>query len=255
MPRNLYFIGTAGCGKSTMVGAFHEWMAAQGLDAVNVNLDPGAERVPYEADIDVRDSIRLSEVMEEHGLGPNGAQVLAADMLAMNARELAETMDTFRTNYFLIDTPGQVELFTFRESSRVVIDAFGREDSALVYLNDPALVKAPSGLISSVLLSATAQFRHVLPFVNVLSKSDLLSAVELERVLKWSEDPLALYEALMEDATTPKTLLDVEFMKGMETIGVYRRLVPVSSEAASGFEEVYNQVQQVFEGGEDLRPD
>jgi len=36
---------------------------------------------------------------------------------------------------------------------------------------------------------------------------------------------------------------------------VYRRFVPVSSQATSGFEEVYNQVQQVFEGGEDLRPD
>jgi len=253
--RNLYFIGTAGCGKSTMVRGFDDWMASQGLDIVTVNLDPGAERVPYDIDIDVRDWIRLAEVMEEHGLGPNGAQVVAADLLAMNAGEIQETMDTFRTNYFLIDTPGQMELFTFRESSRVVIDAFGREDSALFYLNDPALVKTPSGLISSVLLSATAQFRHVLPFVNVLSKSDLLSPEELERVLAWSEDPLALYEALMEDETTPKTLLDVEFMKGMETIGVYRRLHPVSSEMTSGFEEVYTQVQHVFEGGEDLRPD
>src|SRR3990170_352269 len=124
MPRNLYFIGTAGCGKSTMVGAFHEWMAAQGLDAVNVNLDPGAERVPYEADIDVRDSIRLSEVMEEHGLGPNGAQVLAADMLAMNARELAETMDTFRTNYFLIDTPGDRKSTRLNSSHQIISYAF-----------------------------------------------------------------------------------------------------------------------------------
>src|SRR2546426_12321509 len=77
MARNLYFIGTAGCGKSTMVRAFHGWLAAQGLDAVTVNLDPGAERTPYEVDIDVRDWIRLAEVMEEHRLGPNGAQVLA----------------------------------------------------------------------------------------------------------------------------------------------------------------------------------
>ncbi|HEY5606369.1 MAG TPA: ATP/GTP-binding protein [Thermoplasmata archaeon] len=255
MARNIYFIGTAGCGKSTMVFAFHEWMDSQGLDAVTVNLDPGAEQLLYAPAIDVRDWIRLSEVMEEHGLGPNGAQVLAADLLAVNAREIEQVMETFNTNYFLIDTPGQMELFTFRESSRVVIDTFGREDSALVYLNDPALVKTPSGLISSVLLSATTQFRHVLPFVNVLSKSDLLSEEELERIVKWSLDPLELYEALMADPATPKTLLDVEFMKGMETIGVYRRLHPVSSEAMSGFEEVYSQVQNVFEGGEDLRPD
>ena len=238
-----------------MVRAFHEWMVTQGLDAVTVNLDPGADRVPYEVDIDVRDWIRLSEVMEEHGLGPNGAQVLAADLLAMRAGEVSEVMETFRTGYFLIDTPGQMELFTFRESSRVVIDAFGREDSALVYLNDPALVKTASGMISSVLLSATALFRHVLPFVNVLSKSDLLSPEELETIVKWSLDPLELYDALMQDAATPKTLLDVEFFKSMETIGVYRKLFPVSSEASTGFEDVYNQVQLTFEGGDDLRPD
>jgi hypothetical protein len=41
----------------------------------------------------------------------------------------------------------------------------------------------------------------------------------------------------------------------MESIGVYRRLHPVSSELMFGFEEVYNQVQQVFEGGEDLSKD
>jgi len=238
-----------------MVRAFHEWMVTQGLDAVTVNLDPGADRVPYEVDIDVRDWIRLSEVMEEHGLGPNGAQVLAADLLAMKAGEVSEVMETFRTGYFLIDTPGQMELFTFRESSRVVIDAFGREDSALVYLNDPALVKTASGMISSVLLSATALFRHVIPFVNVLSKSDLLSPEELETIVKWSLDPLELYDALMQDAATPKTLLDVEFFKSMETIGVYRKLLPVSSEASTGFEDVYSQVQLTFEGGDDLRPD
>ncbi|HEY5538082.1 MAG TPA: ATP/GTP-binding protein [Thermoplasmata archaeon] len=255
MARNLYFIGTAGCGKSTMVNAFHEWMSSHALDSVTVNLDPGAEHLLYAPDIDVRDWVRLHEVMEEHGLGPNGAQILAADLLAVNAREIAQVLETFNTNYFLIDTPGQLELFTFRESSRVMIDAFGREDSALVYLNDPALVKTPSGLISSVLLSATTQFRHVLPFVNVLGKADLLSEEELERIVKWSLDPSALYDALMADPATPRTLLDVEFMKGMETIGIYRRLHPVSSETTFGFEEVYGQVQLVFEGGEDLRPD
>jgi len=137
----------------------------------------------------------------------------------------------------------------------VIVDAFGRDDSALVYLNDPNLVRAATGFISSVLLSATVQFRHGLPFLNILSKSDLLPEPDLERIVKWSLDPFALYEALFADQTTPKTLLDVEFLKSMEAIGVYRRLVPVSSEVMFGFEEIYNQVQQVFEGGEDLSKD
>ena len=255
MARNLYFLGTAGSGKSTLVFAFQQWMNSQGLDCITVNLDPGADALLYSADVDVRDWVDLKTVMEDQGLGPNGAQVAAADMLALNAKEIADVLETFETPYVLLDTPGQVELFTFRSSGNVIIDAFGREDSALVYLNDPSLVKAASGFVSAVLLSATVQFRHGLPFVNVLSKADLLDEAELERVVKWSLDPIALYEALFSDAATPKTLLDVEFLKSMETIGVYRRLFPVSSELMFGFEEVYNQVQQVFEGGEDLSKD
>src|SRR5437870_4485008 len=163
MARNLYFLGTAGSGKSTMVYAFQLWMNSQGLDCVTVNLDPGAEALQYSPDLDVRDYVNLEEVMAEQGLGPNGAQVAAADMAAMNAKELADVLETFETNYVLIDTPGQIELFTFRASGPVLIDAFGRADSALVYLNDPALVKTASGFISSVLLNATVQFRHGLP--------------------------------------------------------------------------------------------
>jgi len=255
MARNLYIIGTAGSGKSAMTGAFQSWMHTQNLDVVTLNLDPGAETLPYSPDIDVRDWVVLKDVMEEHGLGPNGAQILCADLVALNVKEVVELMEKFDTNYFLIDTPGQIELFTFRESSRVIVDSFGHEDSALVYLNDPALVKRASGLISSIFLSATTQFRHVLPFINVLAKSDLLTEDEIETVVKWSTDPFALQDALEQEGATPKTVLDVELLKAMESIGLYKRLQPVSSETYFGFEDVYNQVQQTFEGGEDLRPD
>lgn len=255
MARNLYFLGTAGSGKSTMTSAFQSWMQSQRLDAVTVNLDPGAESLPYDPDVDVRDWIKLREIMEEQGLGPNGAQILCADLVALNIKEIADVMDSFKPHYFLIDTPGQMELFTFRESSSVIIDAFGHEDSALVYLNDPALIKRPSGLVSSILLSATTQFRHVLPFINVLAKADLLSETELDNIVKWSEDPFVLYDALVEEGTTPRTVLDVEFLKIMESIGLYKRLTPVSAETALGFEDVYSIVQETFEGGEDLRPD
>jgi GTPase SAR1 family protein len=255
MSRNLYLLGTAGAGKTTLTHAFQTWMQSLGLDSITVNLDPGVEDLPYEPDVDVRDWIRLDEIMAQRGLGPNGAQIVAADLLALNANEIAEVLGKFETNYVLIDTPGQMELFTFRESARVVIDTFGREDSALVYLNDPALVKQPSGLVSSMLLVATTQFRHALPFINVLSKSDLLTPEELERVVNWSIDPFALYDALVQSEATPRMVLDIAFFESLETIGVYKRLTPVSSQVSFGFEDIYALVQQVFEGGEDLRPD
>src|SRR5437660_11274582 len=151
MARNLYFLGTAGSGKSTMVYAFQLWMNSQGLDCVTVNLDPGAESLQYSPDLDVRDYVNLSEIMEEQDLGPNGAQVAAADMIAMNARELAEVLETFESSYILIDTPGQIELFTFRASGPVLLVVFRTAVSDFVYLHVPALVDVASVFVSYVL--------------------------------------------------------------------------------------------------------
>lgn len=248
----LYVTGTAGSGKSTLVRAFGDWTDLQGFDAVKVNMDPGAESLPYEPDVDIRDWIKLQEVMEEYDLGPNGAQVMAADLIALNAKEVAEVLEDFRTDYFLIDTPGQIELFTFRQSSRAVIDAFGRDASFLVYLSDPVLSRQPSGLVSSMLLSATSQFRHSLPFLSILSKADLLPEDDLKKILTWSSDAYSLLDALTEEGVSPKSVLDMEFLKALEGIGVYKRLTPVSSEIPYGLEDIYNAVQSAFAGGEDL---
>ena len=74
---NIYFVGTAGSGKSSLVYAFQQWMTLEGLDCITINLDPGAEFIPYVPDIDIRDWVKVSEVMEDYGLGPNGAQMFA----------------------------------------------------------------------------------------------------------------------------------------------------------------------------------
>ena len=135
----------------------------EGLDCITINLDPGAEFIPYEPDIDIRDWVKVSEVMEDYGLGPNGAQVVCADLMALHVKELVEAVDGFKTPYVLIDTPGQIELFAFRQSSQVIIDQLGQDDSFLVYLSDPLLVKSPTGFVSSLMLCATVHFRFAMP--------------------------------------------------------------------------------------------
>ena len=86
-PPVLFVVGTAGAGKSSLVTSFQRWSRFLETDAIAVNLDPGAERVHYDAEFDVRDLISLTEVMAEYDLGPNGAQILAADLLAAQAGE------------------------------------------------------------------------------------------------------------------------------------------------------------------------
>ncbi len=165
--RCIYFIGTAGSGKSSLVGSFRAWMEEQSLDCMTVNLDPGADFIPYQPDVDIRDWVHLDEVMRDHSLGPNGAQVVASDLMAINVKEWAPAIKAFDTNYALIDTPGQMELFTFRQSSNAIIEELGKEDSFLVFLSDPTLSKTPNGFVSDLLLCAITQFRFDLPILNV----------------------------------------------------------------------------------------
>ncbi len=252
-PKNLYFAGTAGCGKSTLAGTFQQWMDNEGYNAIAVNLDPGVDTIPYEPDVDIRDWIRLSEVMAEYGLGPNGAQILAADMLALNIGEVVDVVNGFDTDYVLIDTPGQLELFAFRQSSRVVLDAFGRDSSVLAFLLDPVIAKNPNGFVTSLMLSATAQFRLDVSMITVLSKSDLLSELDRESINRWSEDKYTLWSDLCDDASNdPQTQVSLELLQALETVGSIGGMGFVSSETMEGIPDIYALVQQLMSGGEDV---
>jgi GTPase SAR1 family protein len=250
--KHLYFVGTAGCGKSTLTNAFQLWLNNQGYDAITVNLDPGAESLLYAPDVDVRDWVKLGEIMAEHGLGPNGAQIVAADMMALNVKEISQVIEGFNTDYVLIDTPGQIELFTFRQSSKVILEELSGERGMLAFLFDPAVAKTENGYVSSLMLAATAHFRLPVPMMSLLSKADSLSEADKDRIALWSRDFYALFSALLDESSEAQTQASVEFLQGLETIGAGRPVMPVSSDTGEGMEEIYSAAQMVFEGGEDI---
>ncbi len=254
-PVFVYVVGTAGSGKSRFTAGFRRYLYLQGLDAVTLNLDPGAESLPYEPDVDVRDWIQLGEVMEQYRLGPNGAQVMAADLIALRIGEVKEVLDRFRPKYYIVDTPGQMELFVFREAGRVAMDVLGRDRTLMTFLVDPFLARRPSAFVSQLMLGATTHFRFQTPLVNVLSKSDLLKEDELARILAWGESPDALEAALMEETPDLYTQLTTDVGKVLGGMGAYSALTPASAETLDGMEDVYAAIQATFAGGEDERPD
>ncbi|VVB87166.1 GPN-loop GTPase [uncultured archaeon] len=249
---NLYFIGSAGSGKSSLTGAFLGWMQGQGYDAITVNLDPGIENAPYAPDVDIRDWIKLKDIMEEYSVGPNGAQIIAADMLALNIGEMKEIIEEFETEYVIFDTPGQMELFNLRQSGKVLVDSFGADRSIIGFLYDPIISKIPSGFITLMLQAASVQVRFNVPFMGILTKSDLLKDEERENILKWSNDFIELDEAIHHEMPTLRTQLNTEFLSALKSFDSGQKLFPVSSTYGSGMEEIYNTVQQIYFGGEDL---
>lgn len=251
----LYFIGTAGSGKSTLSQSFKKWMDVKGLDAINVNLDPGADNLPYEPDIDVRDWISLEEIMESYNLGPNGAQIACADLVALNAGEIKESIESFKTDYVLIDTPGQLELFVFRESGRQIINFLNPEKTMIAYLIDHALAKTASSFVSQNLLSLNTNFRLQQPQVNLLSKTDMLSEEEIRTVEKWSEDIYELEHSLYKEKASMHRELNEEIIKMMNNVGNQIPMFFVGKEELFQIEDLYTTIQMQFHGGEDLSKD
>ena len=250
-PGTIYFTGTAGAGKTSLVQAFQDWLDKQGHDVVTVNLDPGSEAGSFEPDVDIRDWIRLPQVMQEYGLGPNGAQVAAADMIALKIFEVKQTLDGYKAQYVLIDTPGQFELFAFRESSKAIVDALSGDRSIIAFLFDPALARKASGFVSLRMLSATVEFRFRLPMLNLLTKVDVLTPDQLEEVLAWGDDPLRLSDGVGQELPTPDVQLSTELFRAMETMAPQTALVPTSATEQKGMDVLYEAVERVFSGGFD----
>jgi len=253
-PSVLFVTGTAGAGKTSFVRAFSEWMRTSGYDAGVVNLDPGLEGDDLEPDVDIRDWVRLSDIQDDYGLGPNGAQVAAADMIALKVFEVKQAVGELHGDYVLVDTPGQIELFAFREASKAIVEALGGDRAALAFLYDPGLARTPAGFVSLLMLSATVEFRFRLPLLNVLAKSDTLGAEMLSEVVAWSEEPGRLYDAVQAGVPTPDVQLSTELFRAIEVMGPLAGVVPVSAKERTGLEGFYRECQRVFAGGEDLEP-
>jgi len=252
---NVYFVGTAGSGKSTMVGAFKEWLDDNEIESVVINLDPGAEKIPYVPDIDIREWINLEEVMSEYGLGPNGAQIVAADLMAVNIDKVTKALEGYDSDYILIDTPGQLELFAFRESSSTVVRALGRENSMLVYLSDPTLYRSANGFVSAMTLASLVQFRMDLSMINLLSKCDVLSQKEGDKIVDWYNNPDTLYGSLLDEDRDPQSVIGMELFRALENTGVFGEMRQVSASKGIGLQEIYAAVQLQFSGGEDVEKD
>ncbi len=241
----VFFTGTAGAGKTTIVKEFRDYLLDQDMDVATVNLDPAVESLPYAPDFDVRDYVDAFEVMQRYQLGPNTSLIVSIDLVLSKAGEIKKEIEQIEANYVLVDTPGQVELFAYRDTGRLISSLIAGENKALnVFLMDSFLAKEARSYVSLLLLSSAIKFRLNLPQVNVLSKVDLLSEKELDNIKTWGEG-----ESIVDDLGT----IDEYSFELVKTIveNLDSPPIPVSSVTNAGFDELYAQIQRVLAGGED----
>jgi len=248
----MYFIGTAGSGKSTLTASFAEWLKDHELDAITVNLDPGVRNLPYTPDVDARDYIKVEDVMLNFDLGPNGALIASVDMLTGKIDKIKEEIEELKPEYVLIDTPGQMELFAYRSAGPLIVSALGGENQASIYLVDPILAKNPYGYVSVLLLGISVEYRFQIPQVYVLSKSDLLEEKEKQKILGWSEDFYKLAETIDREFSGLRREMSLKILGILNEMGRPGELIPVSAARNEGLDDLYAILQRIYAGGEDF---
>jgi GTPase SAR1 family protein len=152
------------------------------------NLDPAAENFAYEVAFDLRDLISVTDVMEELGLGPNGALIYCMEYLLEHVGWLQDHLEEYDDDeYLILDCPGQLELYTHVPIMKSVVERmrlWGYESSMVgVFCVDATFMGDMSKFISGSLLSLSAMIALELPHINVLTKCDLMDQDEVENML------------------------------------------------------------------------
>lgn len=246
----VFTIGTAGSGKSLLTAAFSEWLTNAKQDVSIVNLDPGASKLPYSPDVDVRDYVDIATLMDQYGLGPNGALVMAADLIADDIEKLSKEIEDLQSDIVLVDTSGQMELFAFRASGPYIAEELTKEPKAIVYLFDAVFSHNPLNYVSNLFLSAAVSNRFLLPQLHVLSKCDLLPEQEVKEIVDWSANPNALETAIDEKLEGTKRLLSRNIMRAVHQLGIRFLLLPVSAKTNDGMINFNTAMERLLASGE-----
>jgi GPN-loop GTPase len=247
----IFITGTAGAGKSLLASSLLSWYKEKGQDAISVNLDPGATSLPYNPDVDIRTKINFEDLMNELSLGPNGALVLATDLTASKVSEVQEEIDSTNPDFVIVDTPGQIELFVFRESGPFIGRNLSGDSKSLLFLFDSLVASSPTNFLSLALLATSVKLRMGLPQIHVLSKTDLAPEA-VASTMKWSRESASFEEALSKARSGEEYTFYSQLFRSLRRVSLSAGLCPVSSFTRDGLVALIGEISRVARGGEEL---
>ncbi|KAL5352438.1 hypothetical protein V496_07706 [Pseudogymnoascus sp. VKM F-4515 (FW-2607)] len=195
-------MGPAGAGKTTFCSSLITHLHHNRRSSFYINLDPAAETFDHEPDLDIKDLISLSDVMEEMGLGPNGGLIYCFEFLLENLDFITEAIDPLSEEYLIIiDMPGQIELYTHVPVLPALVKHLTMQGGlsvnlAAAYLLEATFVVDRAKFFAGTLSAMSAMIMLEVPHVNILSKMDLVKGQVGKRELKRFLDPDA---SLLDD--------------------------------------------------------
>jgi len=249
--KTIFISGTAGAGKSLLTSKLHEYYTKNGAFAAILNLDPGVESTPYTCDIDVRDYVDIVSIMQQYDLGPNGALIMANDLIASKIDDIKSEVDRANPDYLIVDTPGQIELFAYRSSGPFLVENISSEEKTNIFLFDGALITSPVNFVSIALLATSIRLRLNVSTINVLTKTDLIGT-KLNNILKWTTSLSTLENAIYKEADGDTYTLTTNILRGLNLGGFAQGLIPVSNITGEGFVNLEGALSRILNLGEEV---
>jgi len=207
-PTAIVCVGMAGSGKTTFMQRINAHLHAQKDPPYVINLDPAVRNVPFDSNIDIRDSVNYKEVMKSYNLGPNGGILTSLNLFAtkidqiLNLLEKRTTLDPAKPDAkaiknILVDTPGQIEVFVWSASGSILLDSLASTfPTVIAYIIDTPRTASTSTFMSNMLYACSILYKTKLPMILVFNKTDVKDA---EFAKEWMTDFEAFQAALREE--------------------------------------------------------
>ena len=181
-------LGMAGSGKTTLMQRIAVHIHENQTPSYIINLDPAVTSVPYGCNIDIRDTVNYKEVMKQYQLGPNGGIMTSLNLFATKFDQVMSLVENKADSleHIFVDTPGQIEIFTWSASGTIISDMFAYSfPTVLLYVIDTPRCTSPVTFMSNMLYACSIMYKFKLPFIVVFNKTDITSA---DFALEWMQD-------------------------------------------------------------------